>query len=72
MRLAEPTAGVDRLADIQGVRDLSVDGLTTRLTITGAMDELLKKLATFPVQTLTSEPPDLDEIFLSHYGGNGD
>ena len=57
---------------IEGVRDLSVDGLTARLTITGAMDELLKELATFPVQTLTSEPPDLDEIFLSYYGGNGD
>ena len=72
VRLAEPAAGLDRLADVEGVRDLSVDGLTARLTIAGEMDGLLKKLATFPVQTLTSEPPDLDEIFLSHYGGNGD
>ena len=32
------------------------------------MDELVKELAACPVQTLTSEPPDLDEIFLSYYG----
>ena len=72
VRLAEPTAGLDRLADIEGVRDLSVDGLTAHLTITGAMDELLEEMAKLPVHTLTSEPPDLDEIFLSYYGGNGD
>ena len=32
------------------------------------MDALVKELAAFPVQTLTSRPPELDEIFLSYYG----
>ena len=32
------------------------------------MDALVKELARFPVQTLTSEEPELDEIFLSYYG----
>ena len=32
------------------------------------MDALVKELATLPVQSLTSEPPELDEIFLTYYG----
>jgi hypothetical protein len=32
------------------------------------MDALVKELARFPVETLTSEAPELDEIFLSYYG----
>jgi hypothetical protein len=31
----------------------------------------VKELATLPVQTLTSEAPELDEVFLSYYGGRG-
>jgi hypothetical protein len=33
------------------------------------MDALVKALARLPVQTLTSEAPELDEIFRSYYGG---
>jgi hypothetical protein len=32
------------------------------------MDALVKELARYPVQTLTSEEPELDEIFLAYYG----
>jgi hypothetical protein len=32
------------------------------------MGRLIEELARLPVQTLTSEPPELDEIFLSYYG----
>ena len=32
------------------------------------MDAVVKELARFPIQTLTSEPPELEEIFLSYYG----
>jgi ABC-2 type transport system ATP-binding protein len=68
VRLARHTPGLDRLADIPGVRDVTVNEQTVRLTVEGAMDAVVKALAELPVQTLTSEAPDLDEIFLSYYG----
>lgn len=73
VRLARAHPGVGSLADLPGVRDMVVDDRTVRLTIEGAMDQLIKALSKLPVETLTSEAPDLDEIFLSYYGtGDGD
>jgi ABC-2 type transport system ATP-binding protein len=69
VRLAERVDGLERLRDVPGVSALSDDGDVVRLEVQGAMDALIKTLATLPVQTLTSEPPELDEIFLSYYGG---
>ena len=34
------------------------------------MDPLIKKLAQLPVHTLTSEEPELEEIFRSYYGSD--
>jgi ABC-2 type transport system ATP-binding protein len=68
VRLAGPVRGVERLRDVPGVRKLSVADGVVRLDVEGSMDALVKELARFPVQTLTSEPPELDEIFLSYYG----
>ena len=69
--LATPASGLERLAHVDGVRDVAVDGLKVRLTVEGAMGPLIKAVAALPVQTLTSEAPDLDEIFLSYYGDDG-
>jgi ABC-2 type transport system ATP-binding protein len=68
VRLAEPVAEVDRLRAIPGVQDVTLTDGVIRLRVEGAMDALVKELARVPVQTLTSEPPELDEIFLSYYG----
>jgi ABC-2 type transport system ATP-binding protein len=70
LRLAEITPRLDGLASIPGVRDVAVADQTVRLTVEGPMDALIKEVAKLPVQTLTSEAPDLDEIFLSYYGTN--
>ena len=59
---------MERLRDLPGVRDVSLADGVLRLEFEGSMDALVKELARFPVQTLTSEPPELDEIFLSYYG----
>ena len=59
---------VSRLDKIKGVRDVSVADGVVRLHMQGPMDPLIKELARYPVQTLTSEEPDLDEIFLAYYG----
>jgi len=68
VRLTGEAPGLARLADVAGVRDVVVSGPIVRLTVEGAMDAVIKALAELPVQTLTSEAPDLDEIFLSYYG----
>jgi ABC-2 type transport system ATP-binding protein len=57
-----------RLADVPGVRNVSVADGVVHLTVEGSMDALVKTLATLPVQSLTSELPELDEIFLTYYG----
>ncbi|HYU61316.1 MAG TPA: ABC transporter ATP-binding protein [Solirubrobacterales bacterium] len=56
------------LSRIPGVRDVSVKDGVVRLRVEGPMDALVKELARYPVQTLTSEEPELDEIFLAFYG----
>ena len=69
VRLADATPATDRLGDLPGVRDFSIEDGVVRLAIEGSMDALVKELAKLPVQTLTSEAPELDEIFRSYYGG---
>jgi ABC-2 type transport system ATP-binding protein len=68
VRLAEPVGGLDRLRDVPGVRALSLDDGVVRLNVEGSMDALVKELATLPIDTMTSETPELDEIFRSYYG----
>jgi len=70
VRFASPAPGVERLREVPGVRDLSLGDGVVRLDVEGSMDALVKELATLPVQTLTSEAPELDEIFRSYYGGS--
>ena len=71
VRLAAPSPDLDRLRTVPGVRMLSVDEDRVQLEVEGSMDALVKALAQLPVQMLTSEPPELEEIFLSYYGGAG-
>jgi ABC-2 type transport system ATP-binding protein len=68
VRLAAPADGVERLREVTGVRDLSLTDDVVRLHVEGSMDALVKELARLPVQTLTSETAELEEIFLSYYG----
>ena len=68
VRLAGPAVGWEKVRSIPGVRDASLDDGVLKLTVEGSMDALVKELAVLPIQTLTSEPPELEEIFLSYYG----
>ena len=68
VRFAGQAEGVESLGEVPGVRAVSHEGDVVRLEVHGSMDALVKELGRFPVQTLTSEPPELDEIFLSYYG----
>jgi ABC-2 type transport system ATP-binding protein len=68
VRFSAPATGWERVRSLPGVRHASLDDGVLRLTVEGAMDALVKELARLPIQTLTSRPPELEEIFLSYYG----
>jgi ABC-2 type transport system ATP-binding protein len=70
VRLATAVDGLERLREVPGVRDVSWRDGVVRLDVEGAMDALVKELARLPVQTLTSEAPELEEIFRAYYEGS--
>ncbi len=56
------------LAALPGVHDLRADGLRARFDVdTAQLDGTLRHLTAFGVQSLTSRPPTLEELFLRHY-----
>jgi ABC-2 type transport system ATP-binding protein len=62
----------DGLTTIAGVHDVTVDG--TRMTCqvdSEALGPLLTALAAHGVESLTTQPPTLEELFLQHYGPDG-
>jgi ABC-2 type transport system ATP-binding protein len=67
VRFAEPIE-TEALRRVPGVRDFVADGQVVHLHVEGPMDALIKELAHYPVRTMLSEEPELDEIFLAYYG----
>ncbi|CAM3906621.1 ABC transporter ATP-binding protein [Kibdelosporangium persicum] len=66
---AELTGAMPRLGDVPGVRVLEVDGRRVRCQVDGdGLAELMRELAAAGVQSLVSQPPTLEEMFLRHYG----
>ena len=58
----------DSLADLPGVHDLHVENHRVRLQVDSPdLDAVLRRLTTFGVRSLTSQPPTLEELFLRHY-----
>jgi len=59
-------AGLDTLP---GVHDLDIDGHRVQLEVdTNRLDPVLDALQTGGVQSLLSQPPTLEDLFLRHYG----
>ncbi|HWB35329.1 MAG TPA: ABC transporter ATP-binding protein [Rugosimonospora sp.] len=71
--VVETARPVDGLAELPGVHDLVADGARARLSVdAGELNRVLERLVALDVRTLTSSPPTLEELFLSHYGdGSG-
>lgn len=64
----EATQQIPGLADLPGVHDLVTDGSRARFDVDSSeMSGVLRHLAEFDVQTLVSQPPTLEELFLRHY-----
>ena len=58
--------------DVPGVTAVEVDGQRLRCQVAGSIEPLLRVLSTADVRELLSARPSLEELFLSHYGGNGE
>ena len=66
---AELRGDAGAFATLPGVHDLSVSGrhLTCQADA-DALDGLLAALAAIGVESLTTQPPSLEQLFLQHYG----
>jgi ABC-2 type transport system ATP-binding protein len=61
-------AGPVRLDDLPGVHDLQADGDRLRCEVDhAALNDVLSRLTTAGVRSLTCRPPTLEELFLRHY-----
>jgi ABC-2 type transport system ATP-binding protein len=59
----------DDLTALPGLHDVVVDGLTVTCQADAeALDGLLRALTAAGVQSLTTAPPSLEQVFLQHYG----
>jgi ABC-2 type transport system ATP-binding protein len=65
IRFAEPVPGAPFEA-LPGASDVRVEGGTVRLSLTGAMDEVVKLAARYRVETFTSDEAELAEVFLGY------
>jgi ABC-2 type transport system ATP-binding protein len=63
----------DILAGLSNVKMISQDdGLTATLQVWGEMDDLIKTLAAYPVSSLETVRPSLEEVFLEYYKSEPD
>jgi ABC-2 type transport system ATP-binding protein len=66
----EASAPLVGLEQLKGIHDVQTDKATTTFTMDNAQTpQLLAFLADKDVQHLTSTPPTLEELFMSHYAG---
>lgn len=57
------------LESLTGIHDAVVEGHRAHFEVdTANLDAALKHLGEFGIQSLTSQPPTLEELFLRHYG----
>ena len=57
------------IAQLPGVHVVPAGRNALRFEVTGAVAPLIRALAEYPVQSLRSREPSLEEIFLHHYDG---
>jgi len=67
---AVPAEAFKELEGVEQVESLA-DGQTLRLTVSGALDPIVKAAAQHAVVSLTSHEPSLEDIFLRYYEGDG-
>jgi len=67
---AVPASAFAGLAGVESVEALP-DGKTLRLSVSGEQDAVVKQAAGYPVVSLSSQEPSLEDIFLRYYQADG-
>ena len=67
---ATPVEAFEHLPGVEQVEQLA-GGQALRLTVSGGLDGVVKAAAQYPIITLTSHEPSLEDIFLRYYEGDG-
>jgi ABC-2 type transport system ATP-binding protein len=62
----------DGLASVEGISDIEISGNLLRCRSAGRVDALVKALARYPVESLTIQEPDLEELFFAYYEKEAD
>lgn len=60
---------VEALRAVPGVDDVQVLDRTAHVVVVGTMQELMRVAAAHGIERITSHEADLEEIFLTYYGG---
>jgi ABC-2 type transport system ATP-binding protein len=68
---AEPPPS-DAFAGVPGLRDVRLSGAVLHAYLDGRADALVKAVARHTVLSITSEEPDLEEVFFARYAGGDD
>jgi len=58
---------LDRIQRVPGVEDVSADGRTAHVVVTGSTAELVRTVAPYDVTNLVSHEADLEAVFLDYY-----
>ncbi len=58
---------IDRIRAVPGVQDVTSDGSTAHVLVTGSTAELVKAIAPYEVTNLVSHEADLESVFLDYY-----
>lgn len=67
------TVPAEAFKGLEGVEQVEAlaDGQTLRVTVSGALDAVIKEAAQYPVLSMTSHEPSLEDVFLRYYEGDG-
>jgi len=57
-------------SNLPGIRNLDVSETSLQCDIPGSLDALIKRSARYEVVNLSTSEPNLEEVFLSYYGGS--
>ena len=68
---AQLRAVPERVSDLPGVHELTIQGTTITCQVDAdALDRLLPVLSAAGVESLVTQPPSLEQLFLQHYGAH--
>lgn len=59
----------DEFSNLSGIQNVVMKDTVLRCTVAGSFDTFIKALARFEVVNMISEEPNLEDIFLTYYGG---